>query len=84
MKFKKGKCQVLHLGWGNPGCTDRLGNEILESSDVERDLGVVIDGKLNMSQQCPGNQESQLCPGGHQAKHHQPIKEGDCPVLGLF
>ncbi|KAJ7399311.1 hypothetical protein BTVI_116089 [Pitangus sulphuratus] len=49
IKFNKGKCWILHLGWGNPGCTDRPGNEMLESSAAERDLGVLVNRKLNES-----------------------------------
>ncbi|KAJ7400182.1 RNA-directed DNA polymerase from mobile element jockey-like protein [Pitangus sulphuratus] len=43
MKFNKGKCWILDLRQGNPGCVYRLRNEMLEGSAVERDLGVLVD-----------------------------------------
>ncbi|GAB0183880.1 hypothetical protein GRJ2_000853300 [Grus japonensis] len=52
MTFNRAKCKVLHVCRRNPKHNYRPGREWIESSPEEKDWGVLIDEKLNMSWQC--------------------------------
>ncbi|PKU43063.1 rna-directed dna polymerase from mobile element jockey-like [Limosa lapponica baueri] len=82
MKFNQAKCKVLHLGRGNPKHKYRLGGEWMESSPEEKDLGVLVNEKLNVSPSVHADSpESQLHPGLHQRKHGQQVAGGDSTPL---
>uniref|UniRef100_A0A803TYM4 Reverse transcriptase domain-containing protein n=1 Tax=Anolis carolinensis TaxID=28377 RepID=A0A803TYM4_ANOCA len=53
MKFNRDKCKILHFGRKNGMQRYRMGDDAwLDSSMCEKDLGVLVDNKLNMSLQC--------------------------------
>ncbi|KAF7237249.1 Sarcosine dehydrogenase, mitochondrial [Varanus komodoensis] len=76
MAFNVDKCKVLHLGHRN-GCRKyRLGDKWLESSTCERDLGVLVDCRLNMSQQCDAVAMAHLRRVIQMASSIQPLSSG--------
>ena len=52
MRFNKSKCRVLHLGRNNCMYQYRLGADLLERSSVWKHMGMLVNNRLALSQQC--------------------------------
>ncbi|PKU39920.1 pol- hypothetical protein [Limosa lapponica baueri] len=52
MRFNNAKFKAPHMGQGNPQYRYRLEEEEIKSSTAEKDLEVLLDGKVDMSQEC--------------------------------
>ena len=53
-EIKQGRVLDSAPGLRQPDCVHKLGKKRLQSSIVKGDLGVLVDGKLNLGQQCLG------------------------------
>jgi len=85
MKFNKAKCKVLHVDWGDPKHKYRLGRKWRESSPEERDLGVLVDEKLNMSWQCVfAAQKANHTLGGIKRSTASRSREGILPLYSAL
>ncbi|KAF4796588.1 hypothetical protein TURU_083014 [Turdus rufiventris] len=61
MKFNNAKCEVLHLVWRSPKNNFRLGRQWEETTPGEKDLGLLVDEKLDMTQQCVLAVKKSIC-----------------------
>ena len=52
MRFNKCEYRVLHVGRNNHMHQYRLGDDLLEVGSAEKDLDVLVNNSLEMSQQC--------------------------------
>lgn len=48
-RFHEAKCKVLPVVWGTPWYQHRLGDDGMERSPVEKDLGILVDKRPDMS-----------------------------------
>lgn len=79
--FNKAKCRGLPLGRNNPKYQHRLVLDLLDSSSVEKDLGILVNDKLAMCWKFSCNQKDQWYLGLHWEERGQQAERGGPPPL---
>ena len=78
MRFSKRKCRVLHVGRNKHQY--KLEADLLKRSPVGKDLVVLVDNRLTMSQQCAFvAKKANGVLGCIKKKHGQQVEGGDPP-----
>lgn len=73
------------MTWNNSRCKYRLTDESLESSPAERRLGVLVESRPNMSQQCAlASKKVKHYFWVHQIPLSQSVKRGDSPTIFII
>ncbi|XP_071854518.1 uncharacterized protein [Apostichopus japonicus] len=52
MKFNVDKCSVMHFGHANPKFKYKMGDQELQETEEEKDLGVYVNSSMKFSRQC--------------------------------
>ena len=82
LRFTEAQCVMLHFGQSNCRYVHTLGEELIECSPVEKDVGDLMDQKLNSEPAaCSCIWEGQMFPGLHQKRSNQQGEGIDCPFL---
>lgn len=81
MKFNKSKYRILNLGRTNHMHHYILGLDLLERSSGEKDMGVLVDYILAISQRCDLVDKKANAPGVHYTECGQQVEGGAPPPL---
>ncbi|KAJ7396419.1 rna-directed dna polymerase from mobile element jockey-like [Pitangus sulphuratus] len=79
IRFNKSKSKMLHLVQGNLRYEYRLGEEAIESSPVEKDLGILMDKNLDVSWQFAPVAQKANCILDCIKREGQQVKGEDSP-----
>ena len=62
----------------------KLADVRIKHSPTEKDVVILVDGIGQEPAMCPHRPESQLCPGLHQKKHGQQVREVVLPLCSAL